>query len=131
MRRFGILVVAVTVAALASGCGSTATTLTSVLATYGAVRGTITAGPTCPVEQAGHPCPPRPVSGAVSARRTDGTTLTGTISKDGTYRVTVPAGTYTVNVQTGSLLPRCPPVEVAVSAGATVQANIFCDTGIR
>ena len=72
MRRSGILVVAVAVAALASGCGSAATTLTSVSATYGAVRGTVTAGPTCPAEQAGHPCPPRPVSGAVSARRTDG-----------------------------------------------------------
>ncbi len=131
MRRSGILVVAVTVAALVSGCGSADTTLTSVPPTYGAVRGTVTAGPTCPVEQAGHPCPTRPVSGAVSARRTDGTTLTGTISKDGTYRVAVPVGTYTVNVQTGSPLPRCSPVQVAVSAGATIQANIFCDTGIR
>ena len=55
----------------------------------------------------------------------------GTISEDGTYRVSVPAGTYTVNVKTGSLLPRCPPVEVAVSAGAIVHANILCDTGIR
>jgi hypothetical protein len=93
--------------------------------------GTATAGPTCPGEQAGHPCPPRPVSGAVSARRADGTTLAGAISKRGTYRITVPAGTYTLNVQTGSLLPRCPPAKVDVSGGATVQANISCDTGIR
>lgn len=122
---------AITVASPASGCGSAATTLTSVPAEYGIVRGTVTAGPTCPVEQAGHPCPPRPVSGTVSARRTDATTLTATISKDGTYRITVPAGTYTLNVQTGSFLPRCSPSKVAVSAGATVEANISCDTGIR
>ena len=131
MRRTGILAIAMTVATIASGCGSTATTLTSVPAAYGIVRGAVTAGPTCPVEQAGHPCPPRPVSGAVSARRTDGTARTATISKDGTYGVTVPAGTYTLSVQTGSLLVRCPPVKVVVSAGATVQANMFCDTGIR
>jgi hypothetical protein len=124
-----MLAVAVTVATLASGCRSAATTLTSVPAASGMVQGTVTAGPTCPVEQAGHPCPPRPVSGAISARRADGTTLKATISKGGAYRITVPAGTYTPNVQTGSFLPTCPPV--AVSAGATVQANIFCDTGIR
>jgi hypothetical protein len=131
MRPTGILAVAATVATFASGCGSTASTLTSVPAASGIVQGTVTAGPTCPVEQAGHPCPPRPVTGAVSARRADGTTLTATISDGGTYRITVPAGTYTLNIQTGSLLPRCPPANVAVSAGATVQANISCDTGIR
>jgi hypothetical protein len=131
MRPAEILAVAVTVAALASGCGSAAGKRTSVPAALGIVQGTVTAGPTCPVEQAGHPCPPRPVSGTVSARRTDGTTLTATISKDGTYRITVPAGTYTLDVQIGSLLPRCPPAKVAVLGGATLHANISCDTGIR
>jgi hypothetical protein len=131
MRRTRVLALAITVATVVSGCGSTATTPTSVPAAYGIVRGAATAGPTCPVEQAGHPCPPRPVAGAVSARRTDGTTRTTIVGKDGTYRITVPPGTYTLHVQTGSLLPRCPPVKVVVSAGATVQANMLCDTGIR
>jgi hypothetical protein len=121
----------IAMATVASGCGSTATHADIGSGAYGIVRGAVTAGPTCPVEQAGHPCPPRPVSGAVSARRTDGTTRTATISKDGTYRVKVPAGTYALNVQTESRLPRCPPVKVVVSAGAAVQAKMFCDTVIR
>ena len=131
MRPTRIVAVVATVTALASGCGSAASKLTSGPAALGTVQGTVTAGPTCPVEQAGHPCPPRPVSGAISARRADGTTLTATVSKDGTYRLTVPAGTYTLNIQTRSLLPRCPPAKVAVSAGTIVHANISCDTGIR
>ena len=126
-----MLAVAVTVVTLASGCGSAASTLTSVPAAFGIVQGTVTAGPTCPVEQAGHPCPPRPVSGVVSARRAAAAVLTATISKGGNYRITVPAGTYTLTVQTGSLLPRCPPAQVVVSAGVSEEADISCDTGIR
>ncbi len=132
MRRTGIpFAVAITAAAMSSACGSAPSTPTSMPPASGIIVGTVTADPTCPVEQAGHPCPPRPVSGVVSARRTDGTTLTAAISKRGTYRITVPAGTYTLNVSTGALLPRCPPAMVSASAGATALVDISCDTGIR
>ena len=57
--------------------------------------------------------------------------MTGTISKRGTYRITLSAGTYTLDVETGLLLPRCPTAKVDVPAGATLQASISCDTGIR
>jgi hypothetical protein len=67
----------------------------------------------------------------VSARRADGTTLTATISRGGSYRIAVLAGNYTLNVRTGSLLPACPQATVAVSVGAAVRADISCDTGIR
>lgn len=132
MKRAGSpIAVASAVATLVSGCGSAGGTRTSVPAAYGTIQGTVTAGPTCPVEQAGHPCPPRLVSGSVSARRADGTTLTATINTSGTYRIIVPTGSYTLNVQTGSFWPRCPPTKVAVATGTTMQANISCDTGIR
>jgi hypothetical protein len=112
-------------------CRDPLTSARSVPSTFGIIQGTVTAGPTCAVEQADHPCPPRPVSGAVSASRADGTTLTGKITRDGPCRITVPAGTYTMTVQTGTPLPTCPPATIGVSAGVTVHSNIVCETGIR
>jgi hypothetical protein len=128
--RFSAVVWSVVVV-MAAACGSTSTTRTSVPVAIGTVQGSVTAGPTCPVEQAGHPCPPRPVQGLVSARRADGVTRTVALSADGTYRMTLSAGTYILNVQTGSFLPRCPSVTVTVNPGRTEKADISCDTGIR
>jgi hypothetical protein len=67
----------------------------------------------------------------LSARRDDGTTRTVMINADGTYRLGLPPGTYTLSVQTGKPLPRCPPTRVSVPAGITTRADVSCDTGIR
>src|SRR5438552_3559846 len=69
-----------------SACGArTGLTTTGGPAT-GVVTGRVTAGPTCPVERVGHPCPPRPVVADVQARAA-GRVVASTRSRaDGTYR---------------------------------------------
>lgn len=135
MRRVWMLVKSVavtgTVGAVLSACGQAAGTVTSVPPAEGTVQGTVTAAPTCPVEQAGHACPPRPVSGVVSVVGGGGPSSTATIGKDGAYRLSIPAGTYTLKVRSPSAFPTCPSVTVVVTRGSTSHANIACDTGIR
>lgn len=94
--------------------------------------GTVTAGPTCPVERAGQPCPPRPVSARIDAHAADGRVAASTQSgADGSYRIGLPPGNYTLVVVTGSTYPRCPDTPVTVAPGAATRADISCDTGIR
>jgi hypothetical protein len=85
-------------AALAS-CGSASTTTSTT--NSATVTGRVLVGPTCPVEQAGHPCPPRLVAATATARDTKDRLVTSTQSgRDGTYQLRVPSGTYTLNAET-------------------------------
>jgi hypothetical protein len=95
------------------------------------VRGTITAGPTCPVERAGQPCPPRPVQTEV--RLVDGArvVVTGRSGADGTFSLTAPPGTYQLQTVQSGTFPRCPAKTVTVTAGHYATADLMCDTGIR
>ncbi len=95
------------------------------------VRGTVTAGPSCPVETPDRPCPPRPVAGRVEARSGSGGLAASTATDAGAYVLRLPPGTYTITVVTGAVLPRCPAVTVAVPASGTATADIACDSGIR
>ena len=95
------------------------------------IYGTITAGPTCPVERADQPCPPRPVAAKVKAvkhRRTIGSARSNSA---GDYAMGLRPGTYTIVVDTGSTFPRCPTTTVTVPTGQNVKVDIACDTGIR
>jgi hypothetical protein len=95
------------------------------------VHGTVVAGPTCPVERAGHPCPPRPVVAMIQA--TEGTRVVASTrsASDGRYRLALPAGSYTISAVTPTPLPRCGAQPAAVAAGADVEVTLTCDTGIR
>lgn len=113
---------------------ATTTTTTAPLnpPTGSGAYGYVTAGPTCPVEQAGQPCPPRPVSAEVDARDAAGSTVRSTNSdSSGRYSLSLPVGDYTLVVVTPSGFPRCPDTPVTVRAGAPTRADISCDTGIR
>jgi hypothetical protein len=96
------------------------------------VRGHVTAGPTCPVERADQPCPPRPVVGRVDALDGSGH-VAGSASTDdaGAYVIALRPGDYTLRVGTGGQYPRCPDTPVTVPAGPPATADISCDTGIR
>lgn len=97
----------------------------------GVVTGLVTAGPTCPAERIGHRCSPRPVVADVQARAA-GRVVASTRSRaDGTYRLMLPGGTYTVVAVTQNMLPRCADRTVTVTAARTVSGDITCDTGIR
>ncbi len=96
------------------------------------VYGDVSAGPTCPVERAGQPCPPDPVAATVAAVDAGGRAVASTTSgADGRYALALPAGMFTLVTTTPTALPRCPSVRVTVTPGAASRADISCDTGIR
>jgi hypothetical protein len=139
MSRRGnrMLAGAVTAAVLVvlAGCGgsnpSGTGTPSSSSTTDGRVSGVVTAGPTCPVERAGEPCPPRPVSAEIDARTPAGHQVAVThTDADGRYELRVPSGSFVLSVVTNGL-PRCPATRVTVMSAGDVTADIACDTGIR
>ncbi|MEP6659265.1 MAG: hypothetical protein ABJD24_05040 [Acidimicrobiales bacterium] len=94
--------------------------------------GYVTAGPTCPVERAEQPCPPRPVTAQIEARDSAGSLVaTGPTDAAGRFSLSLRPGYYTLTVSTGAIYPRCPTVDVAVADGVPTRADISCDTGIR
>ena len=97
----------------------------------GVLRGHVTAGPTCPVERIDHPCPPRRVVATVRARIGARVIASTQSTVDGSYRLELPSGSYTLSAATGALLPRCLSNNVDVVAGTTTELDITCDTGIR
>ena len=74
----------------------------------GVLSDKVTAGTTCPVEQVGHPCSPRLVVADVQARAGTRVVASTRSGVDGSYRLAVPAGTYTLMAATGSVPEVCP-----------------------
>jgi hypothetical protein len=112
--------------------GAHATTTTRATSGASGVRGTVLAGPTCPVERADNPCPDKPIVADVRIVRADGSTAATTRSgSDGRYSVAVAPGSYTVQATSSSAFSGCRPVDVTVSQGAYATADVSCDTGIR
>jgi hypothetical protein len=117
-------------------CGSSSTTSTSTTAppADGAgVSGTVTAGPTCPVERPDQPCPPDPVAAAtIDAIDTAGhIAQRATTDSAGRYSISLRPGGYTLQVSLPEPFPVCPDTSVTVTAGSVVTGDILCDTGIR
>jgi hypothetical protein len=106
----------------------TALTLTATSgAASSGVHGVVMIGPTSPVCRIGTPC----------SKRAAGVLLTFTRSRHrvavrtgtaGGYRVTLPAGTWSVRASAGM---RIDPSSVAVRAGRNALRNFSIDTGIR
>lgn len=122
---------------------STSTTATStssgstggVAANSSGIRGTVMAGPTCPVER--NPpdpaCADKPLQTLVSIFRTsDLAHAVAQVSSNasGTFEASLPSGNYMVSAG-GSNLPRCPQTPATVRQGAYTAITIGCDTGIR
>ncbi len=114
-----------------AACGTRTEPSTSGGSATGVVTGRVTAGPTCPVEQVGHPCAPRPVVAEVQATAVGRIVASTHSAADGTYRLELSVGTYTVVAVTQNMLPRCVPRTVTVTAARTTRDDITCDTGIR
>ncbi len=99
------------------------------------IKGRIVAGPTCPVERAEDPCPPRPVVGRTVYLK-DGpginTLQTFTTDSDGSFLAQVVPGEYRVEVSpAGFPLDRSGPHLISVVSGQTASLQIMLDTGIR
>ena len=101
------------------------------------VRGTVTSGPTCPVEtQPPDPaCAARPVAGAVLVfTDADGAEVARAISDvDGTFAVELAPGVYHLTAEPVEGLMGTPePLDVEVEAGQPLtELQVSYDTGIR
>ncbi len=90
-------------------------------------------GPTCPVEQAGSPCPDRPL--ATDLEIVSGSDVVATVrsGSDGRFRVALEPGRYTIRPggDTTVGLPRGTPVDVTVSPHTFTSVTVPFDSGIR
>ena len=131
-RRAAVVGLSVVGCLTLAACGTSTGPSTPGGSTTGVLTGGVTAGPTCPVERVGHPCPPTPVVAvevqATAAGRIVASTHSGA---DGTYKLELPGGTYSIDAVTENMLPRCVPRTVTVTAAHATSGDITCDTGIR
>ncbi len=101
------------------------------------VRGTVTAGPTCPVvrDPPDPACADRPVAGAVLVFSTPAGAEAARVGSagDGTFVVELPPGTYRLTARPVDGLMGTPgPLDVEVKAGQPMaDLQVTYDTGIR
>lgn len=98
----------------------------------GIIEGHVSRGPIMPVCRDGVPCDGvyadakivvKDKAGAVAAR--------ATADRNGDFKVGVRAGAFAVGVDVSGPFPSCSQVDIVVVDGATVRADVDCDTGIR
>lgn len=97
----------------------------------GGIEGTVTAGPTCPVETLDSPCPPMPWSGTVRATSADGDVYEAETDSKGNFSLSLPPGTYEVAPETGGQAPPTGIPETVVVTEAMQTVDLEVDTGIR
>jgi hypothetical protein len=96
------------------------------------IEGKAVLGPSCPVARAEDPCPDRPYQATFEVLDRQGRRVTEfTTESDGTFQVSLPAGTYTISGVTTGAFPLPPTVEVAVQPGQYTQVSLTFDSGIR
>ncbi len=98
------------------------------------IRGTVTLGPTCPVEQPGEVCV-EPYEVDLQIECPDGSDIVTIRSDaDGEFEVRLPPGEYRIvplQPDPTSPFPFASPVDVVVPADGFVEVQIDYDTGIR
>ena len=123
MKRFALVLAA---AAVASCGGNGAGDGTS------GIRGQALAGPQCPVEIQGSPCPPLPYQGTVVATDTkSGAEYTVEADAEGRFELPLEPGTYEVSIVSDRSPPFAKPQTVTVQAGSFAEITVSVDTGIR
>ena len=130
MRLRSVAAVALAAVFLVGACAGPAATA----APDTGVKGTVTLGPTCPVEQAGQPpCVTPYVATLVIASAKDGKEVARvTSAADGTFQVALLPGDYVIVPQPGGdNYPTGQPVAAHVTAGAFTEVAVLYDTGIR
>jgi hypothetical protein len=98
----------------------------------GIARGTVTAGPRCPVARAERPCPPREVPGAL-VQLLDGTRILADDLTDqhGRFRLQAPAGQFVVRATNVGAYRSTASHPVRLAPGTTTTVSLQLDTGIR
>ena len=96
------------------------------------IRGQALAGPQCPVEIQGSPCPPVPYEGTVVATEVEsGAQHTVNTGADGRFELPLKPGTYEVSILSDSSPPFAKPQSVTVEPGSFAEITVSVDTGIR
>lgn len=88
-------------------------------------------GPQCPVEQAGSPCPDRPLSTELTFVRNGEVVARVTSKADGSFRVNLEPGTYQIEARALSVAQSLKPMEATVRAGVYTTVTVRIDSGIR
>jgi hypothetical protein len=96
------------------------------------IRGRAVAGPQCPVEIEGSPCPDRPWRGLVVAIRSDtGEAFSVVTDAQGRFELPLLPGTYEVGIGAEGTPLFAKPQTVEVRPDAFTDVRIAVDTGIR
>lgn len=97
------------------------------------VRGVVLAGPQCPVEQEGSPCPDLPLPDVDVRALQDGSVVGSDRTDDqGRFELLLAPGDYVVEaVLEGGGPPSAKPVAVTIPQGGFADVTVPVDTGIR
>lgn len=131
MKILGVYVLFLLLAA----CNTSDQTSSQQVGTTGknGIEGTVTIGPTCPVQRLGDPsCDDRPYQGIIHVSGTNKNQV-AKIQADinGKFKLELEPGNYTLEPQVFSVYPRASNQDVTVVAGAFTTVNIQYDSGIR
>lgn len=99
------------------------------------VEGVVMLGPTCPVvrDPPDPLCADRPYATSILVYRTgaENPYTIGNSGTDGTFRFSLPPGSYTLTARVGTPHPSCSETSVAVVPDEYATTTLLCDTGIR
>ena len=99
------------------------------------LTGSVTLGPTCPVERIppDPACAPKAYQTNIEVRRPGETAIVASTRTDekGTFKFTLPPGTYQVEAKGGNPFPNCSGSTIVLTKGAFKSIELSCDTGIR
>lgn len=109
-----------------------ASTATPAASGESGIEGTVTIGPTCPVQRIDSPCPDRPYQATITALDgADRKVAEARSGADGRFRLLLPAGTYTLRPESSGAFPHAREQSVAVENGRITPVQIVFDSGIR
>ena len=129
MRAAGTVVL-MSVAALLAGCGSLGAQPGA--APSATLAGQVLAAPSCPVERAESPCPPRPVPGAtVEVRDASGLVSATSTDAAGRFSLVVPGGSYQVRATNAGGYRSTTEQQVQVAPGEAASVRLVVDSGMR
>lgn len=96
------------------------------------IEGLVLIGPQCPVQSLEDPCPDLPYEATIEVRERNGGTVVEVRSgPDGSFRVGLRPGWYTLRPESGDPFPVAGSQDVEVLAGRYAQVMVGFDTGIR
>jgi hypothetical protein len=99
------------------------------------VAGRVLLGPQCPVEQAGSPCPDKPVAAEVQVFKSGSDDLVASTdsSENGRFRIDLEPGSYELLPVVDEVggLPFAKRVQVTVESGEYSEVALSLDSGIR